>query len=63
MLQDNAAKIRKGKMISLAREEGMELVDARRLANMLEDLMREQMLTLDDNSIRVAKRGIEILRG
>lgn len=58
--------IRRGKAVEEARRQGVEMVDAERLADMLTDLARGGFIKINDNrgdTLTAAQRGIEILRG
>jgi len=55
--------IARGRAVAEARRQGVEMVDAERLADMFTDLALEGFVDNFDDPLRVAQRGIEILRG
>lgn len=58
--------IRRGKAVEEARRQGVEMVDAERLADMLTDLARMGYIKVNDNrgdTLKAAQEGIDILRG
>lgn len=58
--------IARGRAVAEARRQGVEMVDAERLADMLTDLARMGYLKINDNrgdTLKAAQEGIAILRG